>query len=184
MTQILLRSNRRFGALWMGGGFVCGLLTLWSVLFVDLVVVRVVAVLFLLSAISVTFWGWKFCFVQPRLAMNDDELLVYIQRSQKPFRVPIDVVEVFFIGQGAVTGEEPGQPNDYHGAVAANVIVRIAESAKQWQERDVDLWLGVWREGYITLRGLWCEDINQEVLKRMNRQLMDAKRRRRSRQDN
>ena len=111
--------------------------------------------------------------------MTADELLVYIRGFARPFRVPLDVVEVFFMGQGAVRGMEPGHPKEYEGAIAANVIVRLAESATDWRERDAQQLLGVWRDSYITVRGLWCEDIHQDLLTKMNKQLLQAKRNRR-----
>lgn len=124
-----------------------------------------------------TIWfAWQF-YTQPRMAITDAELWVYLLPNfQKPFRIPLESVEVFFIGQGAVSGTEPGHPDGYGGAVAANVIVRLAESAKEWHHRDVHLLLGVWDEGYITVRGLFCENIDQDVLKTMNRELMNRKR--------
>ncbi len=119
--------------------------------------------------------AWRFRST-PRLELHENELLVYVRSLGKPFRVPLDVVEVFFIGQGAVLGKETGHPREYNGAVAANVIVRLAESKASWHDRDVNQWLAVWAEGYITLRGLWCENIDQELLQTMNGALMTAKR--------
>ena len=111
------------------------------------------------------------------MAITDTELLVYLKANYRtPFRVPLNVVEVFFIGQGAVSGTEPGQPDGYEGAVAANVIVRLADAAKDWHHRDVHLMLGVWDDGYITVRGLFCENIDHDVLKSMNRELVNRKR--------
>lgn len=127
-------------------------------------------------ALAMLWFAWQL-YVQPRLAITNTELLVYLKPNYRsPFRVPLEIVEVFFIGQGAVSGTEPGQPDGYGGAVAANVIVRLAEAAKDWHQRDVHLMLGVWDDGYITVRGLFCENIDQDVLKAMNRELMSRKR--------
>lgn len=181
MTETLLRGNRRIGLLvafmsaigvllglaicrqtlgasWWGGGLLL-----------------VISCLMLLTA------AWVATF--PRVAINESELCVYL-RGLRPIRVPIDVVEVFFIGQGAVKGDDPGQPNDYKGAVAANVIVRLAEAAHDWKERDVFQPLGIWKDGYITVRGLWCENIDSDVLKAMNRRLSQIKRQRKADQAN
>lgn len=139
--------------------------------------------MFALAFATVAFLAWRFGRT-PRLALTNDELLVFVNTwpnivRASPIRVPLDNVEVFFMGQGAVAGEEPGHPREYKGAVAANVVVRLAEAQKSWHARDINQWLGVWAEGYITLRGLWCENIDQDLIKDMNHNLMAAKRERR-----
>jgi hypothetical protein len=110
----------------------------------------------------------------PRLAYDDGWLLVYL-RSLRPLRVPIDAVEVFFLGQG------PAHPADADAPVpkAANVIVRIAESASDYHARDVRGDLGQWRDGYITIRGMWCEPLSHERVNELNRRLHAAHRARR-----
>ncbi len=115
---------------------------------------------------------------RPRLGYCSGELLVYLHAG-KPIHVPIDVVEVFFLGQGPVTGRIPRNRSDDGRIVAANVVVRLSEAATEWHRRDVNVALGVWQEGYITLHGLWCERLNGEVLQRMNRRLVEIKRNRR-----
>lgn len=176
MTQILLRSNWRFGALGAGLCAACACLSLWFALVADGGMARWTAFGVCLTTTILALLAWEFFFLRPRIAINEHELLVYVGKVRAPFRVPLGSVEVFFIGQGAVLGDEPGQPKDYHGPVAANVIVRLAESATDWHRRDVNRWLAVWNDGYITVRGLWCEDINQDVLKEMNHRLVTAKR--------
>jgi hypothetical protein len=178
MTQILLRGNRRFGMLCAVAGMIGLLLGSWLVLANQNFIPRIAGGLSLLISTPTLWVCWQF-FFKPRMAMTNDELLVYIRSSGKPLRVPLDVGEVFFMGQGAVRGTEPGHPKKHEGTIAANVIVRLAESATDWQRRDVQLLLGVWRDGYITIRGLWCEDIQQDLLKLMNRELLQAKRHRR-----
>lgn len=114
----------------------------------------------------------------PRLAYDDGELLVYL-RSLTPLRVPVDVVECFFLGQGPAHPAEADQPV----AKAANVVVRIADSASDFHERDVRPDLGIWRDGYITIRGLWCEPLSHERVNALNRQLADAHRAVQARQE-
>lgn len=111
----------------------------------------------------------------PRLAYEADQLLVYLD-SATPTRVPIEIVECFFLGQGSselpkLEGKDPE---------TANVIVRLAESAKEWRHRDVRPNLGHWCEGYITLSGAWCEPINEQQLKQLNQKLIAAHRRQKS----
>ena len=176
MYETLLRGNRRFGVL---GLIVGGALTSVGIgltCFGGQIALRGLGVANISVGVVTMFLWWQFL-KQPRLAISDSELWVYIQVTKDPVRVPLEAVEVFFIGQGAVTGSVPGQTDEYKGAVAANVIVRIAERATEWHSKEVNQWLGIWQEGYITLRGLWCEDINQELLKKMNRKLLENKRR-------
>jgi hypothetical protein len=114
---------------------------------------------------------------QPRLAYADGELLVYLE-PQTPTRVPIDIVECFFLGQGPselpkLKGCEPE---------TQNVIVRLAESAVDWKHRDVRPAIGHWCEGYITLRGSWCEPITPALMKRLNHRLAEVHRQRKAAQ--
>ena len=114
---------------------------------------------------------------QPRLAQEANELLVYFEPND-PVRVPLDIVECFFLGQGPselpkIAGVEPE---------TSNVIVRLAERAKDWHHRDVKPALGHWCEGYITLRGAWCEPISGEALKQLNHRLAEAHRQQKAQQ--
>ncbi|MDX1945425.1 MAG: hypothetical protein SFU86_08450 [Pirellulaceae bacterium] len=102
----------------------------------------------------------------PRLAYARGELLVYLDSAQ-PVRVPIDVVECFFLGQGdsnlpKLAGREPE---------TQNVIVRLAEAATEWKHRDVKPAFGHWCEGYITIRGAWCEPITPDLMRHLNARL-------------
>ena len=108
---------------------------------------------------------------QPRVAYEPGELLVYLG-SVEPVRVPIEVVEVFFVGQGAsnlpsVKGKEPE---------TTNIIVRLAESASDWKHRDVNPRFAHWCEGYITLRGAWCEPIGETAMRHLNKRLVEVQR--------
>jgi hypothetical protein len=96
-------------------------------------------------------------------------LLVYLDPT-RPTRVPIEIVECFFLGQGPselpkLKGREPE---------TQNVIVRLAEAASEWKHRDVRRALGHWCEGYITIRGSWCEPISPDLMKRLNRRLAEV----------
>lgn len=105
----------------------------------------------------------------PRLSYEDGHLLVYL-RSTVPIRVPIDVVECFFLGQ------ETSQIPSRRGASfeTATVVVRLAESAVQWHHKEVKPTLGHWCDGYITIRGTWCEHLNRERVNRLNRCLSEV----------
>ena len=177
MPEVWLRPNRR--ALWLGmllPGMLLGAgawllaVSLSAGLWFGWTLVAAVALLAGVAiGLQLLYWMWI-----PRLAYEDRHLLVYLD-SAAPTRVPIEIVECFFLGQGAselpkLEGKEPE---------TANVIVRLAESAKDWRHRDVRPTLGHWCEGYITLNGAWCEPIDGEALKRLNQRLVAAHRKQR-----
>jgi hypothetical protein len=105
----------------------------------------------------------------PRVAFRSGELLFYL-RFGEPIRVPIEVVECFFIGQGPAI--LPSGRNS--GRQGVNVIVRLAEKAADWAEREVNPALGTWCQSYITIRGAWCEPLNERVVNGLNRRLAEA----------
>ena len=142
MRKILLRSNRRIGAAGLLVAIALSGLAACLLLIPNMVSKFASVVVVVLACVVFALW-YRYA-SGPRLEITEDELWVYVVGRSKPFRIPIDAVEVFFIGQGAVAGTEPGQPHGYRGAVAANVIIRLAESAVDWHHRDVNLQLGVW----------------------------------------
>ena len=114
-----------------------------------------------------------YAMAQPRIGFHAGELLVYFQPAQ-PVRIPIEIVEVFFLGQGpselpALRGREPE---------TQNVVIRLAESAADWKHRDVPPSIGHWCESYITIRGSWCEPITHALMQRMNQRLIEVQRER------
>ena len=113
--------------------------------------------------------------IQPRLAYHRQHLLVYLGAA-RPFRLPIEVVEVFFLGQAPSMVHREGDPFDDQGPTTSTIVVRLAEKASEWQHRDVRPMLGHWCEGYITLRGTWCQPINEELVKTLNHRLVEVKR--------
>lgn len=114
---------------------------------------------------------WK----TPRLAHTTAHLLVYA-RGLRPIRVPIDLVECFFLGQAPsliVTREGKSVEN-------RTVVVRLAERAREWHRRKIHRTLGTWCDGYIILRGVWCEPLDGELLNRMNAELVNLQRRKKA----
>lgn len=109
--------------------------------------------------------------VRPRLSYAGGRLRVHLG-SGPPEEVPIEFVECFFLGQGSsmVRDHSGNEPE------VATVIVRIAERAVDYRHRDVKAALGHWCEGYITLRGTWCEPIDNDQLLALNRRLVAAQR--------
>jgi hypothetical protein len=106
----------------------------------------------------------------PRLAYANRELLVYTGPA-KPYRVPIEVVEVFFGGQGATDVQVPG-----YRIESRNLVVRLAERHQEWHERKMRASFGRWQDGYISLNGTWCEPITADLIRSMNHKLAETKR--------
>lgn len=110
---------------------------------------------------------------KPRVAYADGHLCLNLGAAA-PFCPPLDVVECFFLGQGpSFVGKGPVAE-----AEASNVVVRLAERATDWHKRDVRPSLGNWCDGYITIRGAWCEPIDGQVVEKMNSRLAAVKRER------
>ncbi|MFC1758123.1 hypothetical protein ACFL2H_05060 [Planctomycetota bacterium] len=109
--------------------------------------------------------------IRPRLGCDGTHLLAFVG-GWRPIRVPLEFVEVFFLGQG------PSKLPRRMGASLENstIVVRLAEAAKEWHKRDTNVRLAHWCEGYITLRGVWCEPISTETIRRLNGTLVETKR--------
>ena len=107
----------------------------------------------------------------PRLAFADGHLLVYL-RSLKPNRIPLHLVECFFLGQAS--SQLHGRRED--DVETSTLVVRLAEDAVEWHRRDTKLALGHWCDGYITIRGTWCEPLNMARIDQLNHKLTEAHR--------
>jgi hypothetical protein len=106
---------------------------------------------------------------QPRLAYQSGELLIWL-RGGAPFRVPIEVVECFWLGQGA--SMLPGKRHE--NTEAATIVIRISDKAAEWRHREVKPQLGMWCEGYVTIRGTWCEPLSIDLVNRLNLRLAEV----------
>jgi hypothetical protein len=130
----------------------------------------------LLVSALLALLAWWMLDRTPRLAYQDGDLVVNlaIWKSQ---RVPVEHVECFFAGRASTLLPPPaGQP---YATKAWSVVVRLAESAKEWHARPTIAAWGDWQDGYITIRGTWCEPIDPEVLKELNHRLATVHRQRR-----
>ncbi len=145
-----------------------------AIALVDLRAVKIVAVLAALFSLLVII-SLGLLAIQPRMAYQQQHLLVYLGAA-RPFRLPIEVVEVFFLGQAPSMVHREGDPFDDQGPTTSTIVVRLAEKASEWQHRDVRPMLGHWCEGYITLRGTWCQPITEELVKTLNHRLVEVKR--------
>jgi hypothetical protein len=143
----------------------CGAIALGIIPPLDDSILRIIAgVLAGLSAAAFTI-----CIAlarQPRLAYSDGRLLVYLRRLG-PLAVPIDLVEAFLLGQGPswLAGKKHGRTE------TTTLVIRLADRAVDWSHRDVDPVLGSWCDGYITIRGTWCEPLTLELVNRLNLRL-------------
>jgi hypothetical protein len=105
---------------------------------------------------------------RPRIAFRNGEVLFHL-RSGAPVAVPVEIVEAFFLGQGpANIPAVGGQP-----AETVNLVARLSQKAPEWAKVEVKPALGLWCEGYVTIRGTWCEPLNGEVIRRLNRRLRE-----------
>ena len=167
MKKVWLKTNRRA----LGFALVLPLLLVaiglaW-VAMADALFVRVIAAIMIgIGLIAIA--GLLLLITQPRLAYAHDELLVYL--GMIPFRIPVELVECFLLGQGP--SMLPGRQNA--AAQTKTVVIRLAESAVDWSRREVNPSIGKWCDGYITLRGTWCEPLSVDVLRSLNRKLADA----------
>jgi hypothetical protein len=105
----------------------------------------------------------------PRIAFRDGMVLFFVRVGQ-PIAVPVEIVESFFFGQGpahlpAVTK----QPN------TVNLIARLSQRHTEWANQKVRPALGKWSDGYVTIRGTWCEPLNSDLIRRINRRLKEVK---------
>lgn len=106
---------------------------------------------------------------RPRIAWEAGNVLFYM-RSGPPIAVPLEVVESFFAGQGpAHLPVVANQPR------TVNLIARLSRRNPEWAEQPVKLALGTWTDGYVTIRGSWCEPLDTETIRRLNRRLKEIK---------
>ncbi|MEX0586689.1 MAG: hypothetical protein WD176_08600, partial [Pirellulales bacterium] len=115
--------------------------------------------------------GFIYVVRQPLLAYHDRHLIVRLEFGE-PDRVPIELVECFLLGQGP--SWLPGKK--YAKTQTVTLVIRLAERAVDWSHRFTHPMLGSWCDGYITIRGTWCEPLSLEVVNRLNRRLDEAHR--------
>jgi hypothetical protein len=109
-------------------------------------------------------------FTRPRIAYRDGQVLFNL-RAGAPIAVPREVVEAFFLGQG------PAYLPRLHGADAetVNLVARLSQKAPEWMHVAVKPALGHWCEGYVTIRGTWCEPLTGDVIRRLNARLRELR---------
>lgn len=170
MVETWVRPNRRVLLLGMAAPAACalaGLLLAWTFSGQHPFFVITGAGLVVLGVVLLVALAWQLS--RPRVARDAGHLLFYL-RMGEPVRVPLGVVECFFVGQSP--GLLPGAK--HRDAETASLVVRLAERAREWSARDVNRSLGSWCEGYITIRGTWCERLDIELVEGLNRRLAEA----------
>ena len=106
---------------------------------------------------------------RPRIAFHDGLVKFYL-RSGQPIAVPVHIVESFFAGQS-----DAHMPGFAKQPQSANLIARLARRNTEWAEQTVKPALGKWSDSYVIIRGTWCEPLNAEVIRRINRRLKEVK---------
>ena len=109
--------------------------------------------------------------LRPRIAYGDGHVQFYL-RAGAPIAVPVQIVEAFFLGQGPAY--LPGMAEDSQETV--NLVARLSQKEAEWQKLEVKPALGRWCEGYVSIRGTWCEPLTNEVIRRLNRRLGEVSR--------
>jgi hypothetical protein len=170
MAEIWLRSNRRVFVLGLvPSTAVCaaafGLLLLTSLPALRYFAIGVLIVALVLMALVVRQLA------RPRVAYSDGYVLFYL-RADGPIAVPVEIVEAFFLGQGPAY--LPGTVEDSQETI--NLVARLSQKAAEWQHQEVKPALGQWCEGYVCIRGTWCEPLDNEVIRRLNRRLSEVSR--------
>jgi len=170
MTEIWLRSNRRVLILGLVPGLViCGA-AIGILLQTSVPTLRYLSTAALAG--GAVLLGLVFRqLLRPRVAYSDGNVLFYL-RANEPIAVPVHVVEAFFLGQGPAY--LPGTVEDSQETV--NLVARLSQKETEWQRLEVKPALGRWCEGYVTIRGTWCEPLTNEVIRRLNRRLSEVSR--------
>lgn len=174
MREVWLHTNRRFFAslaAWPVAGIVLCAVVLfrrqewppagpWATLMLSVIVACIAALAVLAYLAS-----------KPRLAYEPGQLLVFT-RPELPVRVPIEFVECFLYGQGPTFLRS----RRLERAETRTIVIKLAEKAEDFEQLPIQPAIGSWCDGYITLRGTWCEPLSMEVVNRLNQRLAVAHR--------
>lgn len=174
MQEVWLRPNRRVLVMAMVLPSIVSAIAIYFVLTADawsaLRIVWLVVAAGGLLLLGLLVWQCR----KPRIAEQDGHLLLYL-KSGPPYRLPLEVVECFFLGAtGAALPSGPGSEAS-EGRITA-LVLRLAERERQWHERPVKPALGQWDEGYVRIHGAWCERLCSGVVSRLNTKLRESQR--------
>lgn len=108
---------------------------------------------------------------RPRVAYRSGHVEFYL-RAGVPDAVPLKYVEAFFLGHGDAM--LPAKLNAMSDAVT--LVARLSRRAEEWSHVEVKPQLGRWCDGYVTIRGTWCEPLTVTLVERLNRRLSEVHR--------
>jgi hypothetical protein len=108
---------------------------------------------------------------RPRVAYHSRHVEFYLGAGV-PDAVPLKYVEAFFLGHGAAM--LPAKLNATGDSVT--LVVRLSRRAEEWSHIEVKPQLGRWCDGYVTIRGTWCEPLTVKLVERLNRRLSEVTR--------
>ena len=103
----------------------------------------------------------------PRIAHRDGTVLFYL-RSGSPIAVPVESVDCFLLGREPCT--IPGAKE------TLTVVARLSTRDEEWDRVCVKSALASWSNHLVTIRGAWCQPLDVDVVKRLNRLHGAAKR--------
>jgi hypothetical protein len=173
-SEVWLRTNTR--ALWFGMVLPTAMCVVGAVLIVGLPGREPATWMRAVGAVSLLLGLWLIAALaiqlrRPRLAYRDGYLQVWL-RAGRPIEVPIEVVECFWLGQAPSL--LPGKRHER--TETASIVIRIADHATEWRHQEVKPQLGSWCEGYVTIRGTWCEPLSIPLVNRLNERLANITR--------
>ena len=170
MIEVWLRSNRRVLLVAMAPASLLGGIGL-TALSLDLSLPWRILAWLALAVSLLLIVGLLLQLIRPRVAFRQNHVLFYL-KAGSPIEVPTHVVEAFFLGQGpAKLPGSPGKPTE-----TVNLIARLSQRAAEWERREIKPALGRWCDGYVTIHGTWCEPLNGDVVRRLNRRLAEVSR--------
>lgn len=168
MTEVWLHPNRRVLLLAMFPALALGVLGGLLVRETESSLIHILGMMGLAISLMMIV-GLVRQLASPRIAYRQGHVLFYL-KSARPFEVPVKTVEAFFQGQGPAH-----LPSDkQYQTKSVNLVARLSQKFPDWQHREVKPALGSWDEGYVTIRGTWCEPITLEVIRRLNRRLKEV----------
>jgi hypothetical protein len=127
------------------------------------------AAMFVVSAALIAALAWQLR--KPRLAYRDGQILLWL-RSGQPIQIPVEFVECFLLGQAPSMLPASHRQNSETSAL----VLRVADRASEWHRQEVKPQLGKWCEGYVTIRGTWCEPLSIPLVNRLNARLAEVQR--------
>jgi len=108
---------------------------------------------------------------QPRLVRRGNSVAVRLA-PWRVERVPLEVVECVFRGTEPIVASEEAAPRFRVGTL----ILRIAERATEWRERETFRPWGSWDDGHIVIDGRWCAPLSAESARQIATRLAELKR--------